>query len=841
MAPSADPRGRTSVEPVAPRFPAVWAAGVYALATLMLVYPVFTGAFLVSPISDQYKIGYAFREYAAASLRSGHGFPQWNPFLFGGLPYVAAMHGDIFYPTFLLRMIMPTDAAMTWEFAIHVFLAGVFTYGFLRAWGVGFVASTIGGLAYMLSGQIASLASPGHDGKLFVSALLPAALWLLVRGMRDGRRWAWGALSFVIGLAVLSPHPQLLQYMLLVCGGFALYLAFGDLDAYGRLPRDAALWRLGFALGAVLLGAAIGAIQFLPVREYVPFSPRAGGRGYDYATSFSMPIEELINTYLPQFSGILSRYWGRNSIHFHSEYLGAAVLVLMGSAFGGTTRRGFRRFWWIAGGIALLWALGGDTPFYRIVYALVPGTHYFRAPSTIFFIVSFAVSVLSALGVERILAGAVGKRYTITWAAASFVFTLLISAGAATPIMQAVTDFRATQQYPPEQHAAAASALMQYAMADSSPMILGAWRSLAVVLLACGMIWALGQGKISSRAAGWGFVVLVAVDLWSIERLYWNFSAPAAQLYASDPAIDYMSRVTDPGRLVVLTIGQLGGTEPGDPALTGCSGGAGGPSLMVHRVRNVTGCHGNEIGRFQHFGDYVEGVTNAYNPVRFLSSAGAHHENVHFLLTNAADTVMAIIRPQLQAGPFTHILGPVRTAAGSTVHLYRVAGENPLAWVAGSIVAADSEQTLATVISPSFDPGRAAIVDPGSGVPTVSIQAVPAASHTKATTIRYEPGAIDIALDQPATAGQALVVSENYFPAWHATADSKPAAVARMNYNLTGVVLPAGARSIQLRFDDAAYGRGKFVTLVALVIALGVWGFGWVADGRRLVPGSAAT
>jgi hypothetical protein len=840
MAPSADPRAHKSVEPAPPRFPAVWAAGVYALATLMLVYPAFTGAFLVSPISDQYKIGYAFREYAAASLRSGHGFPQWNPFLFGGLPYVAAMHGDIFYPTFLLRMIMPTDVAMTWEFAIHVFLAGVFTYGFLRAWGVGFVASTIGGLAYMLSGQVASLASPGHDGKLFVSALLPAALWLLLRGMRDGRRSAWGALSFVIGLAVLSPHPQLLQYMLLVCGCFALYVAFGDVDAYGRLPRDVALKRLAFALGAVLLGAAIGAIQFLPVREYVPFSPRAGGRGYDYATSFSMPIEELINTYLPQFSGILSRYWGRNMIHFHSEYLGAAVLVLMGAAFGGTTRRGFRRFWWVVGGVALLWALGGDTPFYRIVYALVPGTHYFRAPSTMFFVVSFAVSVVSALGLERILAGQVGGRYVVGWAAASFVFTLLISAGAATPIMQSVTNFMANQ-YPPEQHAAAVDALMQRAMADSGPMILGAWRSFAVVLLACGTIWAVSRGKISSRAAGWALVTLVGIDLWSIERLYWNFSAPAAQLYASDPAIDYMSRVTDPGRVVVLDLRQLGGTDPGDPALTGCSGGTGGPSLMVHHVRNVTGCHGNEIGRFQRFGEYQEGVTNSYNPARFLSTAGAHHENVHFLLTNAADTVMAIIAPQLQAGPFTHILGPVRTAAGSTVHLYRLAGENPLAWVAGSIVTADSEQTLATVISPSFDPGRAAIVDPGSGVPTVPIQAVAAAPSTKATTTRYEPGAIDIALDQPAAAGQALVVSENYFPAWHATADSKPATVARMNYNLTGVVLPAGVRSIQLRFDDAAYERGKFVTLVALVIALCLWGFGSVVDRRRLVPGSAAT
>src|SRR5256885_5657622 len=122
--------------------------------------------------------------------------------------------------------------------------------------------------------------------------------------------------------------------MLLTCGAFALLLAFTEHatadGAHLRLDRRTAIRRLLFALSAVALGAVIGAVQFLPVREYVPFSPRAGGRDYDYATSFSLPIEEMIDFYLPEFSGILTRYWGRNGIHLHSEYLGAASLFLAG-------------------------------------------------------------------------------------------------------------------------------------------------------------------------------------------------------------------------------------------------------------------------------------------------------------------------------------------------------------------------------------------------------------------------------------------------------------------------------------------------------------------------------
>src|SRR6266513_2466648 len=160
----AQPREKSSVRPPkhpapesaalpAPRFALGWAALVYALGTLSLGYPALAGRFLVSPHSDQYIAGYAFREFGASTLRAAGQFPLWNPYLFGGMPYIAAMHGDIFYPTFLLRMVMPTDVAMTWGFIIHIFLAGLFTYVFLRGLGYGFFGQMVGGHDYKMSGQ----------------------------------------------------------------------------------------------------------------------------------------------------------------------------------------------------------------------------------------------------------------------------------------------------------------------------------------------------------------------------------------------------------------------------------------------------------------------------------------------------------------------------------------------------------------------------------------------------------------------------------------------------------------------------------------------------------------
>ena len=69
----------------------------------VLSFPMLGGDFVAAPYNDQYATGYAFREWAAAQWKALGHFPLWNPELYAGLPFVAAMHGDLFYPTAFLR------------------------------------------------------------------------------------------------------------------------------------------------------------------------------------------------------------------------------------------------------------------------------------------------------------------------------------------------------------------------------------------------------------------------------------------------------------------------------------------------------------------------------------------------------------------------------------------------------------------------------------------------------------------------------------------------------------------------------------------------------------------
>ncbi|HEY0994891.1 MAG TPA: YfhO family protein [Gemmatimonadaceae bacterium] len=813
--------------PAAPRLATMWAALTYAAATLLLGWPALLGRFLVTTHSDQYIAGYAFREFAAASLRAGQGFPQWNPYLQGGMPYIAAMHGDIFYPTFLLRMILPTDVAMTWGFVIHTFLCGLLTYGFLRAAGIGFWGALVGGLAYLMGGPVASLVSPGHDGKLFVSALLPAALWLLTLGIRRARPWAWGLLALVIGLAVLSPHPQLLQYMLLTSGAYALWLAFGAGTDGVRLERPVALRRLAFALGAVVLGALMGGVQYLPVREYVQWSPRAGGIDYQRAISYSFPPEELLNTWLPQFTGILDRYWGRNGIHFHSEYLGVVVLFLAGLAFGwrraaqpvgkgdaGVARgHSFLWFWVGTAILSLLWMLGGFTPFYDVIYAIVPGTKFFRAPSTIIMVFGLAIATLAALGTERLLTRGVGKGYLIGWGVFGLLMAILASTGALTNFAAGIASGFPFQGRD------------QLAESNAASLVVGAWRSFLFLAVALGLAWAAGERRLAPRAVAIALVAAVGLDLWSVLRQYWQFVPSAAAVYGSDAAIAAMKQDKAPFRVIATQMTPDAAYH--DPFLNG-------DALMSHDIRLVYGYHGNALARYEALSAQDQG------PTALLASPALRALlNVRYLLTDLAPdapitqdgmTILKVI-PGM-----THVAGPVRNAAGSMVHLYRFAEETPLAWVASGIVKAPDEAVLGTVRDPRFDARvqrQVALFDTASAVqgqaPTA---ALPAPSTAQVQVVSYAPGRISLRLNEPAKAGNALVVSENYFPGWTATANGKAATVARADYSLIGIELPAGATEVQLAFRDPAYGTGKGLTLAALLAALLLAGAGLVMDRR---------
>jgi hypothetical protein len=181
------------------------------------------------------------------------------------------------------------------------------------------------------------------------------------------------------------------------------------------------------------------------------------------------------------------------------------------------------------------------------------------------------------------------------------------------------------------------------------------------------------------------------------------------------------------------------------------------------------------------------------------------------------------------------VLGPVKDAAGGSVSLFRLPGENPYAWVVPIIVKAPDDAVLGTVLDPRFDVRRAGLFDSASTVQgAANVTALPEPLSIGASVSHYEAGHVTMHLDAPTPAGSALIVSENYYPGWKATINGREGVTARADYTLIGVPLPEGARDVELSFSSTAYSRGKMITLIALIVILFLTAAGTFAERRKV-------
>ncbi|HEX2218317.1 MAG TPA: hypothetical protein VHG35_05900 [Gemmatimonadales bacterium] len=767
-----------------PRWPNLLAVAAFALAALTLCWPMLAGRFLLG--DDQYVAGYSFRLYGAEMFLETGSIPQWNPYLFGGLPFIAAMHGDIFYPTAWLRWFMPVDAAMNLGFALHLVLAGFAMYLLLRALHAGWAAAVVGGLGYELTGIVASLVNPGHDGKLFVSALAPLALLALLRAVRDRNPSGYALLALVVGLGLLSPHYQMTYYLLVAAGLWTLYLAFLAPDRpAGR--RGGAV--VALALGAVALGVLLSALQALPFLAYIPFSPRGeggGSSGWEYAVSYSLPPEELFTTILPQFNGVLENYWGRNFFKLHTEYLGVAVLTLAVLGVGDRSRTRLIR---ALGGIALLFlliSLGGHTPFYTLWYEIMPMMKKVRAPGMAFFLVALPVAVCAGFGADRLLRREVSRK-ALAW-------PLGVIGGVALLGVLGVLESVGMLFAAPEQAPKLA--------ANGAELRSGALRLLLFTALAAAVFWGIATARLRGYPAAAALALAVVADLWSVDRWFFDYKPPASELFADDAITSRLREEPKPYRVLDA------GVYPGSV-------------LMAYSVPTVLGYHGNEL----RFYDDLLGGKNVWRNIG--------NPNLHDLLA-----VRFLILPDTQTIPgYRHVLGPTPTRHGRPGVLYERDTAPPYVRIVPAAAKLPEEQVVPTVTDPRF-PLNGVVVYPESA--SVTPAPIPAGgldtTSLRATLAEWAPGRMRVGLAGSDTAERYLLVSETWYKDWHAWVDGNPAPVLRGDHALITVVVPPGAKEIVLGFESPEFARGKLISLAALLAIAGLYGWTYLRR-RRTVRG----
>ncbi|OGC89968.1 MAG: hypothetical protein A2W25_12405 [candidate division Zixibacteria bacterium RBG_16_53_22] len=769
---------------------------------LVLTVTVFAGFIFSNKMlfgSDTIEAGIFFRSFYADFVREYHRIPLWNPYIFCGLPFVDAMHGDTFYPLAALQFVLPLFKALGYKLVITVFLAGVFTHLYLRKMEITVWASVIGGTIYMLSGFLVSLVYAGHDGRMYVTSLLPFLLYTIEIGFRRRNLLWWWPFAVAFALLILANHPQF-AYFSMWCVGAYFLLRLIFLFKENRVARDRVTAIAGFII-AMGFGLCLALVSIWPTQDYVRrFSPRAAeGRGYEYASSWALHAEEAFSQIVPGLSGYSTlsnhpplsteqTYWGKNYFKINSEYAGLVAIIL--GLVGLFIYRDRYSFFFLGMAVfALLYALGDSGVIFKPIYNIVPFVSKFRAPSTIMFLFCFAVMFLGARAVDqfeknkKITNG--GKiELVLIIMAGIYLLKGLIIAASGMSIMKIYTSI-----FYPKIEPGQLGFLQSNLSNITGGLILGAFLLAAIAAL----LWAYFSRKISFAAIAVAIIGLVLIDSWIINDMKFIRTVDHQPYFAKIPAVNYLERQSQPFRILALpqTLSNQN-------------------LLAQFGIEQVVGYHGNQLKWF----DIFLGGSNQANLGKpsFLS------------LTNAEYIIsrQAINAPSLE-----------RLASPGGVEIYRYRNALPRARIVYQYeTIPDEDKALVRLYQPDFDYVNKIIVDRNPALPITQ----PASQPTDTVVfLKSPPDRIKV---QATLAGPGLLaLQDNWYPYWKAFSGGSELPIFRADYTFMAVELPPGSHEIEFRIENPKYILGKNITILSwLILIVGLVAGGFVGARRHLAP-----
>jgi len=355
-----------------------------------------------------------WRQFGFDQLRQGH-LALWNPHLFSGAPFLGGFQSALLYPPNWLFMILPLGTAINLTIALHVFLAGFFTYLWARFQGFHPAAGFLAALMFMFGGSYFLHIVPGHLPNLCTMVWIPLVFLALDGWTRDPSR-GWILLGAgALALEILAGHIQYFYYTLLVMGFYLL-------AQWPGAARKAA-WLAGPA--AMVGGAGLLALPQLTAGwEATHESVRSLALPMDLIASNDLMPERVWSWWAPWFYGtaIHHDYWGGGMYWEGSLFVSVAGAAL--ALYGLLSSKAPGR-WRVAGlgFFILLLAMGRRTPLYPFFFHFVPFFKDFRGAAKFNIFISLWVCWLAAAGFDFYLRQPGKSRGLALWTAR---FSLLV-------------------------------------------------------------------------------------------------------------------------------------------------------------------------------------------------------------------------------------------------------------------------------------------------------------------------------------------------------------------------------------------------------------------------------
>jgi len=755
---------------------------------------------------------------------------RWTNALFGGMPtYQMSPSYDSTEPlTFVQKvyhLFLPN----------YVWLTFIMMLGFyilLRAFGIPAWLAGLGGIIWGFSSYFFILIAAGHIWKFITLAYIPPTIAGIVLAHR--KKYLLGGIitALFMAMQILSNHVQMTYYFLFVI--LFMVGAFFE-DAWRKKELPQFFKATGVLIVAGLIGVSINLSNLYHTYEYSKETMRgkselkyegaaakqtSSGLNRDYITQWSYGIGETFSLLVPNVKGgasvplsrsekamekanpmysslysQLTQYFGDQPMTSGPVYVGAFVLMLF--ILGCFIVKGPMK-WALLGAtifsILLSWGKNfmGLTDFF-IDY--IPMYNKFRAVSSILVIAEFTIPLLAILTLKEILTKPELLKEKLKYIYISFGLT----GGLA--LLFAIAPRLFFPTYIPGNEMAA---LQNALPADQlSPIIANleemrvhlftsdAWRSFFIVTIGTLLLLAYNAKKLKATWTVAAIALLCLGDMWSVNKryLYDEQFIPKSEQTAT-------FRKTQTDELILQ-----------DPSLDyrvlNFAGNTFEENNTSYWHKSVGGYHAAKLRRYQEMIDHhiAKEMQAAYQEV---ATAGGQMDSVNaakFPVLNMLNTKYFIF-PAGQQGQTVPIENPY--TFGNAWFIDKIQYVNNANEEIDAIGQVDLQQTA--IVDSKFKE---------------ALKGVNEGYKDSLSTIRltsYEPNQLVYETSSPQDG--IVVFSEIYYPGWTATIDGKPADIARADYILRAMNVPAGKHTIEMRFDPQSLHITEGIAYGAMALLL---------------------
>lgn len=765
-------------------------------------------------------IGHEAQVYAQESGET----PRWTGSLFSGMPtfqispsYSSNAPLKALQHVYNLWLVSPVSLVFIMMLGFYILLLTLNVRWYLAAFGA---------IAYAFSSYFFIIIAAGHIWKFITLAYIPPTIAGVILAYR-GRYLLGGALAALFGaLQIMSNHVQMSYYFLFVI--CAVVVAYG-VEHYRAHTMPRFFKATGVLVVAALLAVGANASNLYHTYKYSKESMRGGhteltspdadktkpagnGLDKDYITQWSYGKMETLTLLIPDSKGGASgplaeneravkaadpqlrpylsqvdRYWGDQPFTAGPVYVGALIffLFVLGCFIVRTPLK------WALLVVTLLTIMlsWGKNMMWLTDWFIdyFPMYNRFRTVSSILVVAEFCMPLLAVLALKKIFddPSILSREKRWFYLSGGIVAGIALLAALAPGLFDTfLKDYEREAAGQPgyaELFAGIAEARKAVFTAD-------AWRSFIIVALGFAVLWLLRQKKLNPTVAMIALVVILVGDMYPVNKRYLNsdnFVTPARKTnpFPMTDADRYILQDKDMNyRVLNAAAGETLASAFSEPRTS-------------YYHKSIGGYHAAKLRRYQ---DLIDRQ-----------------------LVNANPAVLNMLNTR-------YIIQPLEDGRETVV---RNPGALGNAWFVSEVKWVDNADAEMAAIT-DFDPSSTAVAD-RRFAREIGDKVVPPAAGDTIYETGYKPD--ELTYRYRSQQGGLAVFSEIYFPwGWQVTVDGKPVDMARVNYVLRAVNLPAGEHEVIFRFDPPSVHTTESIAYVSLFLILAAFvGTGFVAWKRR--------